>query len=106
MNPYNITILTLPPFMSPTVPSTPRKESRKCRTLEDCHSPAKHIHENIQQESSARPPLAPLELPLSPLKRNNYPACQTLPTPLQTPFHKSTAPSTSTLEGQKSPLEH
>src|SRR5260370_30646318 len=113
MNPFSITIPTLPPFTLPTPSSTARKESRKRKTLEDYHSPSKCIHENIQRGS--KPPPAPLEYPgqcpLSPSKRNSHPAGQALPTPLSTPshhpmslpspFHISTPSPTMTLKRQK-----
>ena len=105
MNLFHIAIPVLPPFTTPRVPSTPRENSRKWRTLEDHHSPAKWIHENAQRESSAlaKTPLVPLEYPrqppLSPSKRNNHLGDWAHPTPPLPPFCTSTLPSTGTLEG-------
>src|SRR5260370_12780949 len=72
MDPFNITILTLPAFALPTVPSTPRNDPKKRQTLEEHCSPAKRLRENIQRDSSFKMPLVPLQYPrrshLSPSK--------------------------------------
>src|SRR5258707_13785243 len=104
MNSFNITIPTLPPFaLSPT----PGRAPRKRKILEECHSPTKHIQENIWGESSARAPLVPLEYPSQPClsssssKRNNCSFNKLCSTPPPTPFSASMLPSTQTPEGTK-----
>src|SRR5258708_8424865 len=91
MDPFNITIPTLPAFALPTVPSTPRNDPKKRQTLEERCSPAKRIRENIQRDSSFKMPLVPLEYPgrspLSPSKRINISTPHIHPTPPPTPLH-------------------
>ena len=84
MDPFSITIPTLPPF---SLSSTPRNVPRKRRNIEDHHSPAERIQEKDshslgRQECAAR-------LPLSPSKRKNN-GEEPHPPPPPPPFHKST----------------
>ena len=78
MDPFSITIPTLPPF---SLSSTPRSVPRKQRNIEDHNSPAKHIQENTQDS----PSLACLEsaMRFSPLsikkEEQSYPTSYSFP---------------------------
>ena len=87
MDPFSITIPTLPPF---SLSSTPRNVPRKRINIEDHHSPAERIQENAQKDShSLGCQECAARLPLSPSKRKNNRE-ELHPPPPPPPFHTST----------------